>query len=231
MVLRSPRMREVGSRLQTDRAPACPECVPPLIGLTRFGAHFTDPIKSAIGSSQPVRKEVLPASPGPGNVPLEAWARNKTSQGGKLLGPGTGLCSPRRPSREPKSSTARPMEISLKAAAASIHPNPLSPCTLTANPSLRASSHTPCDADIGRASVPSHPIRPPEPVDSRGAGGIVSSQGRSFGTPALGPCREPGGQLGASTPRLAPFSYRTAAKGWTSSLCPRQGRASRADLI
>jgi hypothetical protein len=122
-------------------------------------------------------------------------------------------------------------KISLKAAAASIHPNPLSPCTLTANPSLRASSHTPCDADIDRASVPSHPIRPPEAVDSRGAGGIVSSQGRSFGTPALGPCREPGGQLGASTPRLAPFSYRTAAKGWTSSLCPRQGRASRADLI
>src|SRR6185295_12754083 len=34
LVLRSPPMREVGSRLQTDRAPACPGCVPPLIGLT-----------------------------------------------------------------------------------------------------------------------------------------------------------------------------------------------------
>jgi len=56
--------------------------------------------------------------------------------------------------------------------------------------------------------------------------GIVSADGRSVGTPALGPCREPGGQLGASTPRLAPFSLSDGLPGSTGG-CPSPTGALR----
>jgi hypothetical protein len=120
-------------------------------------------------------------------------------------------------------------KISLKAAAR-IPGNPVSPCAPTADPSLRPSSRT----SWAQMSVVPRCLLTPSWRRKRWIagelGGIVSSQGRSFGTPALGPCREPGGQLGASTPRLAPFSYWTAPGGWSLALCPRQGRTSRADM-
>jgi hypothetical protein len=209
-------MREVGSRLQTNRAPACPGCVPPPIGLTRFGAHFTDPIKSPIRSRQPVQKEVWPLSPDPGNGSRPGRATRRRR--GKLLGPATGsMPAGDGPLGNGKLDGARLSKIP-QSRRGEYPPEPSLPLGSRTRPCAETSVVPRCP-----------PIRPPEVVDSRGAGGIVSSQGRSFSTPALGPCREPGGQLGASTPRLAPFSYRTAAKGWTSSLCPRQGRARRAD--